>query len=757
MSRFVEEIKNYLIEHSEIEVVSFDIFNTVLLRNVGDEEDVFEEAGKHLTLPDEFTAEEYKYIRQQTQRNIQRKKEAESGSAEVSLEEVADAMPEWLGSKKNLVMAEVSAEKEVCFLNPEWNNFFNWLEERNYTIFYISDMYLSAAQISEILITAGAPELKVYVSNEYGTNKKSGELFLKVQQAEGLEAKQMVHIGDNFEGDVIGAEKCGIKAFYYDAVNTDITYGLAMEEYVCGKTNKNALRKVAAYNGQGMDEELQQWFALGAEMVGPMLAYFMEWLYKQVRSNGDEKLLFLMREGNLFQRAWQIFSDHCDIDIQNELLYVSRQALLLPSMEKFGEEELGMVWETPQISVIEIFDLLQVTKGLEPFIRYAHVQRKDFETVRMGNGSLGQALKDFLLAKENVSIIEAHIKSEGEKAKKYLARMCNDKHVATVDIGYQGTIQKRLEKVLPNNMGRKWNHYLLLCNGEKRLGDLECTNIRGALGTWCGETSELMSVVNRNNRSLELLFIDGCGSTLGYEETTSGVKPVLGMLQWPQEQKRHIKACQDGALTYLKLYCGCHNKCTWKKEELLGLLHRLLSHPSYIEAKLLGNLVFDENNGTQYSRKICEERDVSLIREQGVLAWQQKVDYREIQWIEGLLTLGDKSYILRNGKKNCGYNESYALGLVKSLLSKHVKSIYIVAAGVVGRLVAKYARMVDIRVVAFVDNNPLLYGKTIDGVSVIRLKDCDDIHTYVIASISYKEELRIQVMEEKGQRADTLI
>ena len=79
------------------------------------------------------------------------------------------------------------------------------------------------------------------------------------------------------------------------------------------------------------------------------------------------------------------------------------------------------------------------------------------------------------------------------------------------------------------------------------------------------------------------------------------------------------------------------------------------------------------------------------------------------------------------------------------------------AAGVVGRLVAKYARMVDIRVVAFVDNNPLLYGKTIDGVSVIRLKDCDDIHTYVIASISYKEELRIQVMEEKGQRADTLI
>ena len=776
MSRFSEEIKKYLQLHKEIQAVSFDIFNTVLLRYVQSPEDIFFETGKKLTLPDGLTAEEYKYIRRQIQHDIQRKKEAESGSAEVTLGEITGEISAWLVEqtsemdKETLIDAELAAEKECCFFNPEWREFLDWLTEQDYRVFYTSDMYLPSAQITEILAAAGAPEHKVYVSCEYGVNKKSGKLFAKVLEAEELDVAQVIHIGDNLDSDVLGAEKCGIASFFYEAVYADPTQGLATEEYTLGKcwANKNALRYVAAYCGKNQDEELQKWYALGAEMLGPLLAYFTQWLSGQVSKNKIEKILFLMREGSFFQKAWQIYNRYANMDVEDALLYVSRQALLLPSMRSFGEEELSAVLEAPQISVAEVFAMLHITEGIESFEPYMQIQRKAFENTFMGEKSLYQTLKDFLLSEENVHVIEAHIRSEKAKAQKYLAQVCTRGSVATVDIGYQGTIQKHLEKIMPDKCGIRWNHYLLLCNGQKRLEDLECANIKGALGTYCGEESDLMSVVNRNNRSLELLFLEGCGSTIGYEEAESEktdresgsvigygagskvIKPLLGMLNWPKGQEEHIKTCQEGALTYLELYCKSTNRQMWTQKELLQMLHRMLSHPSYIEAELLGNLVFDENNGTSYSRKICEDKDVSLIKEMGADLWQQSADYKEVQWIEGLLTLGEKSYVLRSGQRDSGYNESYAIGLINRLLANHIEKIYIVAAGAVGRLVAKYAKMVNIHVEAFVDNNPNLQGKVIGGIPVIKLEDCDDKYTYVIASIPYREELKNQVIMERS-------
>lgn len=745
MSRFQEEIKKYLKLHKEIKAIGFDVFNTVLLRYVHSPEDIFYETGKKLKLPEGITAEEYKYIRQQVQRNIQREKEVVSGSAEVALEEIVEAMPVWLADAADMLCAEISAEKELCFFNPEWNTFLGWLTENDYKVFYISDMYLSAVQIEEILKAASAPIYTIYVSSQYGVNKKSGKLFEKVLEEEKLDATQIIHIGDNLEADVLGAERCGITSFFYEVTDTDPTQGLTMEEYVLGKhlLNKNALRHVAAYCVQCEDENLQKWYALGAQILGPLMAYFTEWLSKQVVTAGISKILFMMREGSFLRKAWHIYSRYANIRIEDDLLYVSRQALLLPSMEKFGEEELIAVLEAPQISVAEVLAVLHVTQGVESFEPYMKVQRKAFETTFVGEKNLYHALKDFLLSEDNVQTIETHIENEKKKAQKYLNQVYTTDCVATVDIGYQGTIQKRLEKVMPT---KKWNHYLLLCNGQKRLDDLDSTNIKGALGTYCGEESDLMSVVNRNNRSLELLFLEGCGSTVGYEEAEGVVNPILGTLNWPCGQYEQIEACQEGALQYLELYCQSVNKRAWTQRELLQLLHRLLSHPSYHEASMLGNLIFDENNGTGYSGKICEDRDVSLIKELGADLWQQNTDYKEVQWVEGLLSLGDRSSILRCGQANTGYNESYALMLVNRLLAKNIDGIYIVAAGVVGRLVLKYAKMVNIHVVAFVDNNPNLQGKTIGGIPVIQWADCDDKYTYVIASIPYREELKAQLI-----------
>lgn len=753
MSRFVEDVKKYLTEHGEITTVSFDIFNTLLLRYVQKPEDVFEEAGRRMELPPGITAEDYRYIRLQTQKVVQKTKKQKTGNAEVSIMEIAKQLPGWIDSEE-AVRAEIEAEKELDFENPEMIDFLAWLEKREYEIIYVSDMYLSAKQVEVILAEARMPIHRIFVSNEFEADKKSGQLFRKVMCALEKSKEQMIHIGDSLEADILGAEKCGIKAFFYGAPYADAVSGIAMEEFVLGRawSDKNILRHIAAAFSGTEDEEMSRWSALGAQIVGPLLAYFMDWIAEQTKQKKIDMILFLMREGSFFQRAWRIYCSYYDIHTEDKLVFVSRQALLLPMMEQFEEKELLTVLEAPQISLGEVFRILGIHSWEEEFDPCLEVQRKDFEKIEIKGETLYKKVKDFLLSDQSKVFIRAKIREEKKKAQAYFQSLGLKGRIATVDIGYQGTIQKRLEKVVSAENEIQWHHFLLLCNGIRRLDELDRNNITGALGTYCGEDSNLMSVVDRNNRSLELLFLEGCGSTTGYSWEKGKAVPVLEQLHWPEKQKRQIASCQQGALNYLQLYLTSRKRRKWSRKELLQMLHRLLSSPSYLEAELLGGLVFDENNGTGYTRQICEEKDIEKIRETGIEAWQQEADYKEVQWVEGLMTLGAPGCILQRGRNTRGYNESYALNLVKKLIEQKTECVYIVAAGTVGRLVAKYAEMVHISIRAFVDNNPGLQGRSIHNIPVISFENCDKIEAYVIASIPYREELRRQLLKYIGEK-----
>ena len=751
MSKFVDTVKAYLMRHKEVSVVSFDLFNTLVLRYVQTPEDVFWKAGSRMQLPPGITAEDYKYVRQQAQKRAQTEKKKNTGTAEVNLRDIAEHLPGWI-NQSEAVEAEIEAEKELDFGNPEMSALISWLEERKYRIIYISDMYLQTGQIEAVLSEAKLPRHKIFVSNELEADKRSGELFKKVMDITGWDASEMIHIGDNFEADMLGAEKCGIKAFLYGAPYADASSGLAMESFVLGNgwTDKNIQRHIAGAFWESDDEEMNKWSAVGAQIVGPVTAYFMEWLGEQIKRKKDDILLFFMREGSFFQKAWRIYSGYCGIEIANKLVYVSRRALLLPMMEQFGEKELEMVLEAAQITLGEVFGLLGIHEWEDRFTSCLDVRRKDFDS------SLYDAVKAFLLSEKCKTIIEARIKEEKKRAEAYFESFNLRGRVATVDIGYQGTIQKRVEKAAGGNGQIYWDHFLLLCNGLKRLEEPERDNIIGALGTYCGEDSDLMSVVNRNNRSLELLFLEGCGSCIGYEWKKGRAVPVLEELCWPEKQKRQIAGCQRGALAYLQLYFGSGKRRKWLRKEILQILHRFLSSPGYSEAELLGNLVFDENNGTRYARQICETKDIEKIKKVGMKNWQQETDYREVQWIEGLMALGNPAGILQQGNRIKGYNESYALHLVERLSALGKDNVYIVAAGTVGRLVAKYAKIVNIRIKAFVDNNVGLWGKAIDNIPIISFEECEKDGLFVIASIPYREELKRQASENINDRASII-
>jgi putative hydrolase of the HAD superfamily len=57
---------------------------------------------------------------------------------------------------------------------------------------------------------------KVYCYRKIGHKKPSREFFAYILEDLGLQKSQVIMVGDDFEADVVGANKCGIRALWYN-------------------------------------------------------------------------------------------------------------------------------------------------------------------------------------------------------------------------------------------------------------------------------------------------------------------------------------------------------------------------------------------------------------------------------------------------------------------------------------------------------------------------------------------------------------
>ena len=75
-------------------------------------------------------------------------------------------------------------------------------------------MYLKTDTVRLILTKCGydITDIPVYVSSEYALTKRTGKLFKKVLEIEGVKANEVLHIGDNLRSDWFRPKLIGMKS-----------------------------------------------------------------------------------------------------------------------------------------------------------------------------------------------------------------------------------------------------------------------------------------------------------------------------------------------------------------------------------------------------------------------------------------------------------------------------------------------------------------------------------------------------------------
>ena len=229
-------LQNLIAEH---EAISFDIFDTLVMRTVYFNHDVFR-----------LVAKKYK---DQAPNFFEARERAEKELSTVTypyIEEIYDRVAKECSLtdalKTEIMEYEIEVERNVIVARKAIVDIFNYCKNIGKRVFIVSDMYIHKKEMEDIINNIGITGYdKIFVSCEYGSSKPQ-HLFEKYLNE--IKAESYLHIGDSFICDIQASAKVGINSFRLKTSaeifenlggtpSNDLDERCKQGEYICSEYN----------------------------------------------------------------------------------------------------------------------------------------------------------------------------------------------------------------------------------------------------------------------------------------------------------------------------------------------------------------------------------------------------------------------------------------------------------------------------------------------------------------------------------------
>ena len=373
------------IRDPKTKVVSFDVFDTLLLRPFWFPYDLFEylnrEASRMLGAGDIVS---FSACRRDAEHAARRTAKA-AGREDATFQEIYDVVREMNLYPPDVVDRLMALEKELelrfCYPRKSAVALLKEALDLGKRVVAVSDMYLPSDFIKILLEKNGITGLeRIFVSCEAGVSKASGRLYDYVSTELNVKKTEIVHIGDNRNADVRVPRRQGIRAFaYYRTIDLlsgkvrDRRHGRAFahayQQVRSTLSNNQSLEKlgvrcmlaVAAnmiydnpyrpskhHGDYAGDPELFGMFALGPYVLGQTL-----WIDKMAADKDVDRILFFARDGYLHYQCYCLLDGIAKRKIGSQYVRISRRALLplILSSEKrmlCAGSHIGYLWHSPK-------------------------------------------------------------------------------------------------------------------------------------------------------------------------------------------------------------------------------------------------------------------------------------------------------------------------------------------------------------------------------------------------------------------------
>ena len=439
MKSRIDELKEIIDKNK---VISFDIFDTMVLRNVLKPKDVFKVV--ELIVTKKFKIKGFTKSRV----DAENKARIFSRKEDIVLDEIYSNLDKKFEENlEEIKKIELETEQKFIIANPFIKEIFDYAISKNKDIYIISDMYLPKKFLEETLEKVGYKEYKkLYVSGEVNKTKGSGSLYDLVKKENKIkDNSKWLHIGDNKGSDIMSAQNKGINAFYYEPPYTKISQR--------NMPLKESIMHAIQYNKTKNGLEVETFNKIGIECVSSIFYGFCDWLARLTKA--QDNLIFLSRDGYFPIKVFDLMKEKRGLDIFTKYLLTSRKAYQVPAyalMDKKDVIEQLTLWNSQLGHTITIKDVYkQVGIDAKEFIEEIHNFGFKDENVVLDFSNREKVKKLIALT---YGKIKENLEARLELVKEYLKqeKMDTFEQLNIVDIGWRGSIHNAMQKILPNDV-----------------------------------------------------------------------------------------------------------------------------------------------------------------------------------------------------------------------------------------------------------------------------------------------------------------
>lgn len=422
----------------DIDIISFDVFDTLILRKVSRPEDVFflvQEKLNYLNL---------KGIRKDAEWKARAERYEQYGDYEVTLEEIWQKVEQMTGiCAEKGIRIEWKSEQEVCFANPYFLALIELLKKQGKIVIVCSDMYLGEERIKELLGKCGYPAFERYfISSDYRKSKHNGSLYEIIRKEFGTELTYM-QIGDNEYSDIQQAEKKKFQTIHYQNVQAaGAPYRAKDMSPVISSIYSGIINAFLHHGLCSYSQEFEFGFIYG----GLFAVGYCQFIHRYVEENNIDKILFFSRDGDIlmqvYEQLYPMERDKCRYAYWSRLSSTKLSVRVLKShyIERMIRHKIGQGY-----TLADIFHTMELDDMLQDFLH--QFRQEGYSAEHSFDERLAERLQEYIDLRWE--IVCQHYDTQVEEGKKYYTSILeNAKSAVAIDVGWVGSGAIILKKMI---------------------------------------------------------------------------------------------------------------------------------------------------------------------------------------------------------------------------------------------------------------------------------------------------------------------
>lgn len=434
------------------EVISFDVFDTLLMRRCLYPNTVF----KIMEAAPPISSDALVFQFSRKRREAENKLYADGKHPTVY--EIYKRLAVDYGFSENdfiqMVERELELERRLIKRREDMYRAYRHALEKGKKIFLTSDMYLTKEIIDSMLSAQGIFGYQdLLVSCEHGCNKVAGELFGILKQK--ADSMSILHIGDNLVSDIESAKNAGFDTFHIWSsmdllLNSSAAYvisriGSVWDEVLLGEILSssgifNSPFKLGGNKGKIRIDSVEDMTRI---CFIPVTLGFISWLVTELRGKKEAAVLFVSRDGYLLERLYRdIRNKYPELELPKSIYFYSSRRVMSDVIPISKEGIETLTFHLDQYRKTTILRHLEKLFGLE----FAGDMKK-YECKRYEEINRADLMCDLLSEKNRIF---EHAKKCRKQYLKYIETLCLEKYsdIYVVDLVAQGSVRYGLSSLL---------------------------------------------------------------------------------------------------------------------------------------------------------------------------------------------------------------------------------------------------------------------------------------------------------------------